>query len=95
MTSTSWTNPAYYGVKLKKDFTLLDTLLKKYRGVDLNDLQIDTMLKMMKHKATLAMDITKMLETTDTAKTIEEIQKIIQAVSPEALAEAQKAIATE
>ena len=94
MTSTSWTNQAYYGLKLKKDFTLLDTLTKKYRGRDLNDLEIDTMLKMMKHKATIAMNVNKILETSDTAKTIEEIQKIILAVSPEALAEAQKAIAT-
>ena len=94
MTSTSWTNLSYYGLKIKKDFTLLDTLLKKYKDVDLEDLEIDTMLKMMKHKATIATTITKMMDIMDTTKRIENIETLLQAVSPEALAEAQKAIAT-
>jgi hypothetical protein len=94
MTSTSWTNQAYYGLKLKKDFSLLDTLLKKYRGVDLDDLQIDTMLKMMKHKATVAMNITTMMEKMDTANRLENMEALIRAVTPEALAEAKKIIGT-
>ena len=94
MTSTSWTNQAYYGLKLKKDFSLLDTLLKKYRGVDLDDLEIDTMLKMMKHKATVAMNITTMMEKMDTANRLENMEAIINAVTPEALAEAKKIIGT-
>jgi len=94
LTSTSWTNQAYYGLKLKKDFSLLDTLLKKYRGVDLDDLEIDTMLKMMKHKATVAMNITSMMEKMDTANRLENMEAIINAVTPEALAEAKKIIGT-
>jgi len=94
LTSTSWTNQAYYGLKLKKDFSLLDTLLKKYRGVDLDDLEIDTMLKMMKHKATVAMNITTMMEKMDTANRLENMEAIINAVTPEALAEAKKIIGT-
>ena len=94
MTSTSWTNLSYYGLKIKKDFTLLDTLLKKYRDVDLEDIEIDTMLKMMKHKTTIATTLTKMMDIMDTTKRIENIEKLIRAVSPEALAEAQKSLAT-
>ena len=94
MTSTSWTNLSYYGLKIKKDFTLLDTLLKKYKDRDLEDIEIDTMLKMMKHKTTVATTLTKMMDIMDTTKRIENIETLLQAVSPEALAEAQKAIAT-
>ena len=94
MTSTSWTNQSYYGLKLKKDFSLLDTLLKKYRDRDLDDLEIDTMLKMMKHKATVAMNITTMMEKMDTANRLENMEAIINAVTPEALAEAKKIIGT-
>lgn len=94
MTSTSWTNQPYYGLKLKKDFTLLDTIIKKYKGRDLDDLEIDTMLKMMKHKATIAMNITTMMEKMDTAKRLENMEAIINAVTPEALAEARKVIGT-
>jgi len=94
MTSTSWTNLSYYGLKIKKDFTLCDTLLKKYKDRDLEDIEIDTMLKMMKHKTTVATALTKMMDIMDTTKRIENIERLLQAVSPEALAEAQKAIAT-
>ena len=94
MTSTSWTNLSYYGLKIKKDFTLCDTLLKKYKDVDLEDIEIDTMLKMMKHKTTVATTLTKMMDIMDTTKRIENIETLLHAVSPEALAEAQKAIAT-
>ena len=94
MTSTSWTNLSFYGVKIKKDFTLCDTLIKKYRGRDLEVIEIDTMLKLMKHKTTIATTLTKMMDIMDTTKRIENIEKLILAVSPEALAEARKAIAT-
>lgn len=95
MTSSSWTNLSYYGIKLKRDFTHLDTLIKKAKGVEnLDDIQIDTMLKMMKHKATIATTVTKMMDIMDTTKRIENIERLLQAVTPEALAEAQKAIAT-
>ncbi len=94
MTSTSWTNLSYYGLKIKKDFTLCDTILKKYKDVDLEDIEIDTMLKLMKHKTTVATTLTKMMDIMDTTKRIENIETLLHAVSPEALAEAQKAIAT-
>ena len=94
MSTTSWTNLSYYGVKIKKDFTLCDTLIKKYRGCDLDDLEIDTMLKLMKHKTTIATTLTKIMAEMDTTNRIENIERLIQAVSPEALAEARKVIAT-
>ena len=94
MSTTSWTNLSYYGVKIKKDFTLCDTLIKKYRGRDLEDIEIDTMLKMMKHKTTIATTLTKIMAEMDTTNRIENIERLIQAVSPEALAEARKVIAT-
>ncbi len=94
MTSTSWTNLSYYGLKIKKDFTLCDTLIKKYKDTDLDDMQIDTMLKLMKHKTTVATILTKMMSEMDTTNRIENIERLIQSVSPEALAEARKALAT-
>jgi len=94
MSTSSWTNLSYYGVKIRKDFTLCDTLIKKYRERDLDDIEIDTMLKMMKHKTTIATTLTKMMDIMDTTKRIENIERLIQAVSPEALAEAQKSLAT-
>ncbi len=94
MTSTSWTNLSYYGLKIKKDFTLCDTLIKKYRDADLDDFQVETMLKLMKHKTAVATVLTKMMSEMDTTNRIENIERLIQAVSPEALAEARKALAT-
>ena len=94
MTSTSWTNQAYYGLKLKKDFTLCDTLTKKYRDRDLDDLEIDTMLKIMKHKATLAINVSKIMSEMDTANRLQNMEAIINAVTPEALLEAKKIIGT-
>jgi len=94
MTSTSWTNPSYYGLKIKKDFTLCDTILKKYKDRDLDDVEIDTMLKLMKHKTTIASILTKMMSEMDTTKRLENMEAIINAVTPEALAEARKAIGT-
>ncbi len=95
MTSTSWTNLSYYGLKIKKDFTLCDTLIKKSKDVENpDDIQIDTLLKMMKHKTTIATTLTKMMAEMDTTNRIENIERLIQAVSPEALAEARKALAT-
>jgi len=94
LTSTTWTNLGYFGIKLKRDFTHLDTLTKKAKGRDLDDIEIDTMLKMMKHKTTLATTITKMIDLMDTTKRIENIERLLLAVSPEALAEARKVIAT-
>ncbi len=95
MTSTSWTNLSYFGVRIKRDFSHLDTLIKNSKNVENpNDLEIETMLKMMKHKTTIATTVTKMMDLMDTTKRIENIETLLHAVSPEALAEAQKAIAT-
>jgi hypothetical protein len=52
------------------------------------------MLKMMKHKATVAMNITTMMEKMDTANRLENMEALIRAVTPEALAEAKKIIGT-
>ncbi len=94
MTSTSWTNLSYYGLKLKKDFTLCDTLTKKYRDRDLDDVEIDTMLKIMKHKTTVATILTKMMSEMDTTNRLEHMEAILNAVTPEALLEAKKIIGT-
>ena len=56
-------------------------------------IEIDTLLKMMKHKTTIAMTVTKIVDLIDTTKRIEDIEKLLQAVTPEALAEAHKVIA--
>ena len=47
----------------------------------------------MKHKTTIAMTVTKIVDLIDTTKRIEDIERLLQAVTPEALAEAQKVIA--
>jgi len=94
MTSTSWTNLSYYGLKIKKDFTLCDTLIKKYKDTDLDDIEIDTMLKLMKHKTTVATILTKMMSEMDTTNRLEHMEAILNAVTPEALLEAKKIIGT-
>ena len=48
---------------------------------------------MMKHKTTVAMTVTRIVDLLDTTKRIENIERLIQAITPEALAEAQKIIA--
>ena len=48
---------------------------------------------MMKHKTTIAMTVTRIVDLLDTTKRIENIERLIQAITPEALAEAQKIIA--
>lgn len=47
----------------------------------------------MKHKTTVAMTVTRIVDLLDTTKRIENIERLIQAITPEALAEAQKIIA--
>ena len=47
----------------------------------------------MKHKTTIAMTVTRIVDLLDTTKRIETIERLIQAITPEALAEAQKIIA--
>jgi len=94
MTSTSWTNLSYYGLKIKNDFTLCDTLIKKYKDTDLDDIEIDTMLKLMKHKTTVATILTKMMSEMDTTNRLEHMEAILNAVTPEALLEAKKIIGT-
>ena len=48
---------------------------------------------MMKHKTTVAMTVTRIVDLLDTTKRIENIEKLLEAITPEALAEAQKIIA--
>jgi len=48
---------------------------------------------MLKHKTTIAMTVTKIVDLLDTTKRIENIERLLEAVTPEALAEAQKIIA--
>ena len=47
----------------------------------------------MKHKTTIAYTVTKIIDLLDTTKRIENIERLLQAITPEALAEAQKRIA--
>ena len=47
---------------------------------------------MMKHKTTIAMTVTKIVDLMDTVKRIEDIEKLLEAVSSEALIEAQQRI---
>ena len=93
MTSTSWSNLSYYGKKLKRDFTHLNTLVNKaQQKEDLDEIEIDTLLKMMKHKTTIALTITKIIELLDTTQRLDDIEKIIEAISPEALLEAKLSV---
>lgn len=98
MTSTAWNNLGYYGKKLKADFQILDTYihisLKRddgKKGIDvkkLTEVNVDNLLKLMRHKTIIAITINKLVETLDTTKRLEDIEKIIEAISPEALLEA-------
>lgn len=95
MTSTQWINLSYYGLKLKRDFTHLDSLIRKEKQKENpGDLEIDTILKMMKHKTTIAITIHRMIHEHETLNQIADIRKIITAVSPEALQEAYTKIDT-
>ncbi len=47
---------------------------------------------MLKHKTTIAMTVTKIVDLMDTTKRIENIEKLLEAVSSEALIEAQQRI---
>lgn len=94
VTSTGWSNLSYYGKKLKTDFTHLNTLVAKAKEKEsLDEIEIDTLLKMMKHKTTIALTITKIVDLMDTTKRLEDIEKIIEAISPEALLEAKLSVA--
>ncbi len=48
---------------------------------------------MMKHKTTIAVTITKIVDLLDTTKRLEDIERIIEAISPEALLEAKLSVA--
>ena len=93
MTSVAWNSLAYYGRSLKRDFSHLDTLITQQIEKKSEDQDIDTLLKMMKHKTTVAITVTRIVDLLDTTKRIENIERLIQAITPEALAEAQKIIA--
>lgn len=89
MTSTAWNNVPFYGRKLKRDFAHLDTLTKKIFAQDEISLDaIETVLKMLHHKRNIALTVTKMIEISDTTQRLENIERIIENVSPEVLAEA-------
>ena len=47
----------------------------------------------MKHKTTIAITVTRIVDLLDTTKRIENIEELIQAISPEALAEAKRVLA--
>lgn len=102
VTSSGWNNLSYYGRKLKADFSILDTYihlaLKKEegKGIDVNkltDINVDNLLKMMRHKTQIAITINKIVESIDTTSRLEDIERIIEAISPEALLEAKLSIA--
>ena len=78
---------------MRTDFKIIDTLIKKNVERPLGDEQVDTLLKMMKHKTTIAITVTRIVDLLDTTKRIENIERLLQAVTPEALAEAQRLIA--
>ena len=91
VTSTKWNNISYYGKKLKRDFTHIDKLIYKIdiaEGTVIDPQIIDTIIKMMRQKTNIASQITKMVNEIDTANRLENIEKILLAISPEALAEA-------
>ena len=56
-------------------------------------MEIDTLLKMMKHKSTVALAINKLLDTIDTTKRIENIERLIESIPVELLAEAKAKLA--
>ena len=103
VTSTPWNNLGYYGRKLRADFSILDTYihlaLKKddgKSGIDLTkltEINVDNLLKMMRHKTIIAITINKLVESLDTTKRLEDIEKIIEAITPEALLEAKLSLA--
>ena len=103
VTSTAWNNLAYYGRKLKADFQIIDTYIQislqrddGKKGIDIKKLEeanVDTLLKMMRHKTIIAITVNKLVETLDTTKRLEDIEKLIEAISPEALLEAKISIA--
>ncbi len=92
MTTSSWNNLSYYGKRVKTDFKILHKMIKTHADQPLDDQKIDTLLKMMKHKTTIAMTVTKIVDLMDTTKRIENIEKLLEAVSSEALIEAQQRI---
>lgn len=103
MTSSPWNNLGYYGKKLRADFLILDTYihlaLKKddgKKGIDitkLTEINVDNLLKMMRHKTIIAITINKIVDSLDTTKRLEDIEKIIEAITPEALLEAKLSLA--
>ncbi len=102
LTSTAWNNLGYYGKKLKADFSILDRYIvlalqkEDGKGIDVNkltDINVDNLLKMMRHKTQIAITINKIVDSLDTTKRLENIERIIEAISPEALLEAKLIVA--
>lgn len=96
MTSVAWNNLSYYGRRLKADFSQIDKMINKRleEPIAADDiLTIDTILKLMKHKAVIALTVNKLVDTIDTTKRIEDIEQLIKAIPVELLAEAKAKLA--
>lgn len=91
MTSTQWNNLSYYGRKLKKNFLILSRIIENSiaeQRVDEAKITVDTFLKVAARMESTALAVNKMVDTIDTTKRIENIEKLIEAIPVELLAEA-------
>jgi len=105
MTSTSWDSLSYYGRKLKRNFSIIDAVIThvskeaavkndkgKLSHYNFTEEGLEMLLKMMARQEHMAHTVTKMMNQMDLTKRLEDIERIIEAISPEALQEAKISI---
>ncbi len=94
LTEYRWNEGSYYGKKTKIYFRKLDKLLMKLFNEALNDNQtitpelLDRILKITGRQNTLAHTITKLVETLDTNQRLQDIERLINSIPPDAIAKA-------
>lgn len=94
MTAKAWDNGTRYGKKLAAYFTKLDTLIQRqFKQAAAEGLTIeehDKLLRTLHRQTTIVYSIQKLREGIDTNKRIEDLEQLIKAATPEAIAAAQQ-----
>ena len=85
---TKWTNLEYYGKKLKKHFTRLDTIITNYYPEGKPDISQDDITHYVSCVESMA-KITKAIDglnnSVDISKRLERIEDLIESIKPEQL----------
>ena len=94
MTAKRWNDGSLYGLKTRKYFLMIDKMIIKLFNQMIDETidndTLDKLLKLTGRQNTLAHTITKLVETLDTNQRLLDIEKLINSIPPQAIAQARE-----